>query len=187
MLYRLAGVVVLLCGIAFVAWRLTPPVRKQAPPPEVVETPRLELPKPPEDAPPVTQAPEAAAPAEPSALKDVHRIYVRPAPAKFDALMAAEIRDKLKGEIKVVGPDEAEAVLWLAFQDQKGATAREAGDSLEKLKGTITATAALRTKQGGKTLWSGEANDKRGLFGKFGDKAKRLAARLAEELRDARK
>jgi hypothetical protein len=101
--------------------------------------------------------------------------------------MAAEIRDKLKGDVQVVGPDEAEAVLWLAFQDGKGRTARNAGDSLEKLNGTITATAALRTRVGGKTLWSGETNDKRGLFGKFGDKAKRLAARLAEALRDARK
>jgi hypothetical protein len=85
-----------------------------------------------------------------------------------------------------VDAQDADAVLWIVFQDDKGGSARNAADRLKKLKGTITATAALRTRVGGKTLWSGEANDKRGLFGKFGDKAKRLAARLAEELRDAR-
>lgn len=187
MFYRLAGVVVVLCGIAFVAWRLTPPTRKPAPTPQVVEAPRQELPKPPEDAPPVTRAPEPAAPPEPATLAEVHAIYVRPAPEKFDALVAAAIRDKLKGDVEAVDADKADAVLWIVFQDDVGGTARNASDELEKLKGTITATAALRTRQGGKTLWSGEANDKRKLFGKFGDKTKRLAARLAEELRDARK
>jgi hypothetical protein len=185
-MYRIAGVVVVLCGIAFVAWRLTPPPRKAATSPSpVVETPKLELPQP-VDAPPVTRAPQPAAAPEPVTLAEVHSIYVRPAPQKFDALLADAIREKLKGDIELVDASQADAVLWMVFQDDKGGTARNASDSLEKLKGTITATAALRTKQGGKTLWSGEANDKRGLFGKFGDKTKRLASRLAEELRDAR-
>jgi hypothetical protein len=141
----------------------------------------------PVEAPPVTRAPEETAAPASTTLAQVHAIYVRPAPEKFDALIASEIRDKLKGDIRVVDAAQADAVLWIAFQDDKGGSAHNASDSLEKLKGTITTTAALRTKQGGKTLWSGEANDKRGLFGKFGDKTKRLAARLAEELRDARK
>jgi hypothetical protein len=187
LLLRIGGVVVLLCGIAFVAWRLTPPTRKPVPVPEVVEAPRLELPKPPEDAPPVTHPPEQTAMVEPETLAEVHTIYVRPAPGKFEELMASAIRDKLKDDIEVVEPEQADAVLWIVFQDDQGSTARNASDSLEKLKGKITATAALRTRQGGKTLWTGEANDKRKLFGKFGDKTKRLAARLAEELRDARK
>lgn len=102
-------------------------------------------------------------------------------------MLASAIRDKLKGDLEVVGAEEAEAVVWVVFQDEKGSTARNAADKVEDLKGTITASAALRTRVGGKTLWSAEANDKRGLFGKFGDKTKRLVSRLAEQLRDARK
>ncbi len=189
MFYKIGGGVVLLCGIAFVAWRLTPPTRTPIAPPAQPEpeTPRLELPKPPEDAPPVTRAPEPEAAPEPATLAEVRSIYIRPAPAMFEALLADAIRDKLQGGMDVAEAEDADAVLWIAFQDDQGGTARNASDDLTKLKGTITATAALRTKRSGKTLWLGEANDKRGLFGKFGDKTKRLAARLAEELRDARK
>src|SRR5262245_59667295 len=124
MLFRVTGAVVVLCGIAFVAWRLTPPTRKQVRPPEVIETPRQELPHPPEDAPPVTRAPEPAPGAEPATLAEVHSIYVRPAPEKFDALMATALRDNLKGDVDVVEAAQADAVLWIVFQDDKGATAR---------------------------------------------------------------
>lgn len=177
----------MLCGIAFVAWRLTPPARKQASsPPQEVEQPKLELPQP-VDAPPVTLPPPVQVSVEPETLAEVHRIYVRPAPGGFDAVLAKEIRDKLKGDLQVVDAEDAEAVLWVVLQDDRGSAVRNAADDIEKLKGTITASAALRTRAGGKTLWSGEANDKRGLFGKFGDKTKRLASRLAQQLRDARK
>lgn len=125
--------------------------------------------------------------AEPSTLAEVHTIYIRPAPEKFETILADEIRDKLKGSIQLAGAQNADAVVTVVFQGENGATMRNASDRLDKLKGTVTATIAIRTRQSGKTLWSAAANDKRGLIGGFGSKTRRLASRLAEDLRDALK
>jgi hypothetical protein len=160
-------------------------------PAPVPPTPQPAVPNNAPDAPPRPQpaAPSAGAPAaaeagtgEPATLADVRSIYIRPAPGKFEATLADEIRDKLKGSVRLAGAQSADALVTVVFQDENGATMRNASDSLDKLKGTVTATMAIRTRQSNKTLWSASANDKRGLIGGFGSKT-----RLAEDLRDAMK
>ena len=161
------------------SYRDPSPARPQtaAPAPVATFTP------PPTPAPPPVAAepPPAPKPRVPFRLSEVKHLYIKPLDESFDDALLREISDELGGRVELVNSaGRAEATLEVNVETEGGGKVAAAG-RIFGLKNKVRATARVRTRIDNKVLWVTEVGDRQPLG--LGDAAKRIAGRIAKQLR----
>lgn len=131
--------------------------------------------------PPVVQQPPSPAPKSIDRLNQVRRLYVKPVESRLDAALKNELAQELAGLTQIVTTSSrADAVLEVKIEEDSSGMVGTAGRVMG-LKNRVKANAVIRSRADGTILWKGDAGDKQPLG--MGDSAKRLADRLAKQIR----
>jgi serine/threonine-protein kinase len=121
----------------------------------------------------------------PKRLGDVRRIYIAPTGDELDGLLRDEIREQLRGRVEVAGAaSAADAHLLVEVTDEKGNRVVGGVGRIFGFRGKKKATVRVVEPRQKSVLWSAEAGDNKAVLGAFGDGAKRLAARIAKQLKE---
>jgi eukaryotic-like serine/threonine-protein kinase len=180
---RAVGALPALLQVIANSFRDPSPARPQAPPPEPVASftpPPAPLPTKPEPA-PEPAPPPASKPRVPFRLSEVKHLYLKPLDEAFDDALRREISDELGGRVEIVNSSgRAEAVLDVDIEEEGGGKVAAAG-RIFGLKNKVRAKARVRTRVDNKVLWVTEVGDRQPLG--LGDTAKRIAGRIAKQLR----
>ncbi|MCX6627357.1 MAG: serine/threonine-protein kinase, partial [Candidatus Solibacter sp.] len=143
-------------------------------------------------APVAVAAPPAAPRAEPAAishaarrLKDIRKLYIVPTKDELDDYLRENIRSDMGGLVEVTdSASGADASLRVEVQDEHGNRVVGAAGRLFGLKGKRRAVVQVVDQRDRRILWSAEAGDNKAVLGAFGDGARRLASRIAKQLRE---
>jgi len=165
------------------SYRDPSPAKPQDPPPQTVATftPPPAPPPAPVSAEPQPAPAPAPKPRVPFRLAEVKHLYIKPLDESFDDALRRQIGDELGGRVEIVKTaGRAEAVLEVNVEEEGGGKVAAAG-RIFGLKNRVRATARIRTRADNKVLWVTEVGDRQPLG--LGDSAKRIAGRIAKQLR----
>lgn len=180
---RAAGALPALLQVIGNSYRDPAPARTDTPPPQpvaaAVATPP---PAPPPVAPePALEPKPASKPKVPFRLNEVKHLYIKPVDESFDDALRREVLDELDGRAELVNSmNKADAYLEVQVEEEGGGKAAAAG-RIFGLKNRVRAKARVLTRIDNKVLWVTEVGDRQPLG--FGDAAKRIAGRIAKQLR----
>jgi serine/threonine-protein kinase len=120
-------------------------------------------------------------------LKEVRRLYVSPLSDNLDEALRDEIGKETKGRLGIARSVEAsDAVMQIEVVDESGNAVVGATGRVFGLKSKHKAIVKVVESHSKKLLWSAEAGDKAGVLGRpFGDSVKRMASRIAKQLKEA--
>ncbi|MGA2328996.1 MAG: serine/threonine-protein kinase [Bryobacteraceae bacterium] len=174
-------------GGAYVPVAPVPPpsVKPPAPAPQDKKPPAPPSVQPPAPGPAKPPVPEETSePPAVSRLADVKRLYLQPGPADFDGYLRDQLHSELGGRLQLAASAaEADAVLHVLIQDQRGNPVFGAAGRVVGLKGTKKAIATIQDRSGKRQLWQAEVDDRHSIVAPMRDDMKRLASRLAKRLR----
>jgi serine/threonine-protein kinase len=141
-------------------------------------------------APAPTPTPAPVAPAAPPAhraitrLRDIHKLYIVPIEGEIDQYLREEIGSELAGKVTVVSSAAAaDASLRLEVQDDKGNRVAGAAGRIFGVRSKRRAIVRIVEPAEKRVIWSAESGDKKAVLGAFGDGEKRLASRIAKQLK----
>ena len=99
-------------------------------------------------------------PAQPTSLKDIHRVFVEPMEDGLDGYIKAEFTKQLRGQVVVVlDKSAADAILTGQIQTEKGRVNTVLGRYFG-LKDLATGSVSLVAPDGKEVLWASEAGDR---------------------------
>jgi serine/threonine-protein kinase len=148
---------------------------------------------PPTAPPPTAEPVPAPAPAPPPVhtkpaarrLTDVRRLFVLPTGDELDTYLREEIRSQLGNRVELATASSmADAHLKVEVTDEGGNRVVGAAGRIFGLKGKKKAVVRITEPQHRTVLWSAEAGDGKAVLGAFGDGGKRLASRIAKQLKE---
>jgi serine/threonine-protein kinase len=141
-------------------------------------------------APPPAPTPAPVTPAAPPArrsitrLRDIHKLYIVPIEGEIDQYLREEIGSELAGRVTVVSSAAgADASLRIEVQDDRGNRVAGAAGRIFGVKSKRRAIVRIVEPAEKRVIWSAESGDKKAVLGAFGDGEKRLASRIAKQLR----
>jgi hypothetical protein len=118
-------------------------------------------------------------------LADVRKLYIVPADGEIDDLLRDELREQLRGKAEVIRTaTSADAQLKIDITDEKGNRVVGGFGRLFGFRSKRKALVQIVEPQRKRVLWSAEAGDGKAVLGAFSDGAKRLASRIAKQLRE---
>ena len=132
------------------------------------------------EAPPVTK-PTARAVVR--RLRDIRRMAVESSEAELTGNLREELEVAFRGHLEIVKPGApADATLRIKVEEEGGNKVVGTAGRIFGMKGKFKATAEVLQKPDGVVLWHDVEGDR--SFGGMGDGARRLASRVAKQLKD---
>jgi hypothetical protein len=117
-------------------------------------------------------------------LRDIHKIIVQSKQPDLDEDLKAALQAELGSRVEIVrSAAAADAILRIDVADEQSGKVAGAAGRVFGVKGKHKAVAQVVDRRQGRVLWSAEAGDRQAVVGAFGDGAKRLASRIAKQLR----
>jgi hypothetical protein len=118
-------------------------------------------------------------------LTDVRKLFVLPTGDELDAHLREEIRSQLGNRVEIATASSmADAHLKVEVTDEGGNRVVGAAGRIFGLKGKKKAVVRITEPLHRTVLWSAEAGDGKAVLGAFGDGGKRLASRIAKQLKE---
>jgi hypothetical protein len=143
------------------------------------------VPEPPKIAPPPPPAPVTPSRPVPTRLTEVRKLYIVPMDGEIDDLLREELRSQLQGKAEITNSaGSSDAQLKIEVTDEKGNRVVGGFGRIFGFKSKRKATVQIVEPQRRRVLWSAEAGDGKAVLGAFSDGAKRLASRIARQLRE---
>lgn len=148
---------------------LTPPAPAQIPPPPVLS-------------PPSTPAPTQPAPRSVKRLTDVRRLSVDAMEPEVRNFLYQELEEAFRGQLNIIRTGPADAVLRVRLEAEGGNKVVGAASRVFGMKDKVRAVAEVAEARDGVVLWKSVAGDR--SFGGLGNGARRVASRVAKQLKD---
>jgi hypothetical protein len=121
----------------------------------------------------------------PRRLTDIRKLYVVPSGDELDKHLRQELRTELGSRVDLANTaGQSDAQLKVEVVDEGGNRVVGAAGRIFGLKGKKRAIVRITEPQHKTVLWSAEAGDNKAVLGAFSDGAKRLASRIAKQLRE---
>lgn len=149
------------------------------------------------EAPPAPVAPAPATPAPPPVseasappkvtpkvrrLSEVRRLGVEAAEPELRNFLFQELEGAFRGRLNIIRSGPADAVLRVKLEEEGGNKVVGAAGRVFGMRGKVRAVAEIAEARDGVVLWQSVAGDR--SFGGLGNGARRVASRVAKQLKD---